>query len=97
MAVAEAELLSTQGGSQFASCESSIKHLGSIDDKTHTASYVKQRTQFRTQDSINDRIPWKSKHPVLTGHTYLAPLVEIRYGRLPVVKTSMEITAKQRV
>jgi hypothetical protein len=39
-----------------------------------------------------DQVPRRSKHPLLTGHTRRAPLVEIRYTGLPVVKASMEMT-----
>jgi hypothetical protein len=33
------------------------------------------------------------KHPLLTGHIHRAPLVEIRYTRLPILKHSMDTTA----
>ena len=36
-------------------------------------------------------------HPLLTGHTRRAPLVEIKYAGLPVVKASMEMTVQQIV
>jgi hypothetical protein len=39
-----------------------------------------------------DQTPRRSKYPLLTGHTRRAPLVEIKYTRLPVVKPSMEMT-----
>jgi hypothetical protein len=31
-------------------------------------------------------VPWRSKHPLLTGHTRRAPLVEIRHTLLPSPK-----------
>jgi hypothetical protein len=37
-----------------------------------------------------DMVPRRSKHPLLTGRTRRAPLVEIRYTGLPVVKASMK-------
>jgi hypothetical protein len=39
-----------------------------------------------------DQVPWRSKHPLLNGHTYRVPLVEIRYTGLLVVKASMGMT-----
>jgi hypothetical protein len=33
-----------------------------------------------------DQVPRRSKHPLLTGHTRRAPLVEIRYSVLPSPK-----------
>jgi hypothetical protein len=38
-------------------------------------------------------VPWRSKHPLLTGHTGSVTLVEIRCSELPVVKASMKMTA----
>jgi hypothetical protein len=37
-------------------------------------------------------VPRRSKHPLLTGRTRRAPLVEIRYAGLPVHKAGMETT-----
>jgi hypothetical protein len=34
-------------------------------------------------------VPRRSKHPLLTGYTRRAPLVEINYTGLPIVKASM--------
>ena len=34
----------------------------------------------------------EEKDPLLTGHNRRAPLVEIKYAGLPVVKASMEMT-----
>jgi hypothetical protein len=39
-----------------------------------------------------DQVPWRSKHLLLTVHTSRAPLVEIRYTGLSVVKASMGVT-----
>jgi hypothetical protein len=39
-----------------------------------------------------DQVPRRSKHLLLTGHTRRAPLIEISYTGLPVVKASMETT-----
>jgi hypothetical protein len=39
-----------------------------------------------------DQVPRRSKHPMLTGQIRRAPLVDIRYTGLPVVKASMEMT-----
>jgi hypothetical protein len=36
-----------------------------------------------------DQVPRRSKHPLLTGYTRRAPLVEIRYTGLPVVNAVM--------
>jgi hypothetical protein len=33
-------------------------------------------------------VPWRSKHPLLNGHTRRVPLVENRYPGLPVVKAT---------
>jgi hypothetical protein len=41
-----------------------------------------------------DQAPRRSKHPLLTGHTRRAPLVEIRYTGLPVVKASYDSLTK---
>ena len=53
VAVAEAEILSMEGGSQCDRSDTNIKHLGSIDSKTRTESYVEQHAQFRSQQSVN--------------------------------------------
>jgi hypothetical protein len=39
-----------------------------------------------------DQVQWRSKHSLLTGQIRRAPLVEIRYLGLPVVKASIEMT-----
>ena len=44
-----------------------------------------------------DQVPRRSKHPLLTGHTRRAPLVEIRYTGLPVVKASMDMTVYNKL
>jgi hypothetical protein len=36
------------------------------------------RTSNESEGRI--RVPWRSKHPLLTGHTRCKPLVEIRYA-----------------
>jgi hypothetical protein len=50
----------------------------------------------RTRTSEWDLVPWRSKHPLLTGHTHRELLVEIKYTGLPVIKGSMETTVKKK-
>jgi hypothetical protein len=38
-----------------------------------------------------DQVPLRSEHSLLTDHNRRAPLVEMRYTGLPVVKASMEM------
>ncbi|XP_061170947.1 uncharacterized protein LOC133180435 [Saccostrea echinata] len=50
VAVAEAEILSEEEGSQCGHSDTCIKHLESVDSKERTKSYVEQHAQIRTQN-----------------------------------------------
>jgi hypothetical protein len=44
-----------------------------------------------------NQVPWRGKHPLLTGYTRLAPLVEMRYTGLPVVKVGICFISKYSI
>jgi poly(3-hydroxyalkanoate) synthetase len=62
--------------------------------KTYTKSRVGQyRPPEKSEDK--DQVPWRSKHPLLTGHTHREALDEIRYMELPVVIASKRQSNKE--
>jgi hypothetical protein len=67
--------------------------MACVTSRRGVLAYIKNKIHSR-QKRKTDRVPRRSKHLLLTGHTRREPVVEITYAGFPIIKGSNDSLTK---